>query len=261
MAKNKINTGHVIVSLGVAFASYAMGRVFFVYDPDGWSVYGVNVGGLFLGAIINMIIGRAALSLPSLSANASASKKLLPKATKKQVDKKEERKRKNDFKNMVKAKFQSFYAHVGFYALLFLSGVLVAPGLYILWSEEVHLEPWIVVIMSIVGAIAPDVAIGVGGFVATAEPTRSTNEQKKSEPLSEESKPAGGGLAKGNGRSAKDKRSLTVVNDIPCPHAGAGCTKVGTQNAINAHASKCKFKPLPTSIENVIVVQTDEVKK
>lgn len=46
---------------------------------------------------------------------------------------------------------------------------------------------------------------------------------------------------KGSGRGAKPKK---LVADIPCPHAGAGCGFMGaSQNAVNAHAGKCKYKP------------------
>ena len=57
---------------------------------------------------------------------------------------------------------------------------------------------------------------------------------------------------KGSGRGAKAKK---VVADIPCPHAGAGCPRTGTQNAMNAHAGKCKFKPtisMPVDVDQKV---------
>lgn len=57
---------------------------------------------------------------------------------------------------------------------------------------------------------------------------------------------------KGN-RSAKESKPLVM---IACRHEGAGCQMKGTQNAMNAHAKHCKFKP---SIDDSLMINKSKV--
>lgn len=92
------------------------------------------------------------------------------------------------------------------------------------------------------------IALVTGSHVGA---TRSANSADRNTPLSEGSGTRATRSGKGSGRKAKAANPAAIV---PCPHAGAGCTRTGTQNAMNAHASKCGFKPtisMPADISNL----------
>ena len=149
-----------------------MGRAFHVYDPDGWHWMNVNFGGLILGAILNVIVAQTAVRLPSRSATFASLKELMPKASKK-ADKKEAQARSRALKKLTLAMKQNAYSQVGFYILLFFSALMVGPALFILWTKTMPFSPVFIGIMAAVGAIAPDVAITVGGFAASDDERRS----------------------------------------------------------------------------------------
>lgn len=102
---------------------------------------------------------------------------------------------------------------------------LLGPGFSWIWSVVMALVP---------SLILAGVAVANGGLVeATAQPAQSDGSGSLSG--------ADAGSAKGSGRSSKGKLPLKVFE---CPHTGAGCTVTKTtQEAINAHAGRCKFKP------------------
>lgn len=164
--------GRWLVYGAAAFQAYHMGRAFHVYDPQGWHVMNVNFGGLLLGAIINVIVAQTAVQLPNISATFATLKELLPKASKK-ADRKEEQARSRAFKKMTLAMKQNLYSQFGFYILLAFSALMVAPALYILWTATLPFSPVFIGIMAGVGAVAPDVAITVGGFAARDGERRS----------------------------------------------------------------------------------------
>lgn len=161
--------GRWLVYGAAAFQAYHMGRAFHVYDPDGWHWMNVNFGGLILGAILNVIVAQTAMRLPSISATFATLKELMPKVSKK-ADKKEEQARSRALKKMTLAMKQNAYSQVGFYLLLGFSALMVAPALYILWMKTLPFPPIFIGIMAAVGAVAPDVAITVGGFAASDTP-------------------------------------------------------------------------------------------
>lgn len=148
------DVGYALVAGAATFQAYQFGRALNIYDPIALSVMGVNVGGLFLGAIVNVIIVLAATRLPMLLA---AAMKKSGKVDKKALQKYESK--------MQKAGMQAMLAQVSFFALMGLSPLLVAPALYILWSA-LPLPSRLVVFLSIGWAVAPDLAIALGGFVA-----------------------------------------------------------------------------------------------
>ena len=160
--------GRWLVYGAAAFQAYHMGRAFHVYDPNGWHYANVNLGGLILGAIVNLVVAQTAMKLPSMSATFTSLKELLPRASKK-ADKKEELARSRAFKKMTLARMQNFYSQIGFYVLLSISALMVAPALYIIWTERLPFPWWFIFIMASVGAVAPDVAITVGGFISGGE--------------------------------------------------------------------------------------------
>lgn len=164
--------GRWLVYGAAAFQAYHMGRAFHVYDPDGWHWMNVNFGGLILGAIVNVIVAQTATKLPNISATFASLKELLPKASKK-ADKKEEQARSRALKKMTLAMKQNAYAQFGFYILLVFSALMVAPALYILWTKTLPFHPIFIGIMAAVGAVAPDVAITVGGFAGSDDQRRS----------------------------------------------------------------------------------------
>lgn len=170
--------GRWLVYGAAAFQAYHMGRAFHVYDPGGWSFAGVNIGGLILGAILNVIVARTATKLPAISATFSTLKELLPKASKKQ-DKKADQSRSRALKKMTLAAKQNIYSQFGFYVLLAFSAMMVAPALYILWTESLPFSEGFIKVMAAVGAIAPDVAITVGGFAASDGERRSATKPAK----------------------------------------------------------------------------------
>lgn len=167
MMKDKVNAGKWLVYGAALFQAYHMGRAFHVYDPAGWHVLNVNVGGLILGALMNFIVAQASLRLPTISSSFMTKKALLPKLGNK-ADDKQKRKYAKDLKKMYEAKTQNIYSQRGFVVLLALSVVMVAPALFILWSETlITFHPIVIGLMAFVGAISPDVAITVGGFIAS----------------------------------------------------------------------------------------------
>lgn len=171
-ARPGLELGRLLVYGAAAFQAYHMGRAFHVYDPDGWHVMNVNFGGLILGAILNVIVAMTAMRLPSIAATFAALKGLLPKPSKK-ADKKEEQVRSRALKKMTLAMKQNLYSQVGFYVLLVFSVLMVAPALFILWSQTLPFAPSFIAVMATAGAVAPDVAITVGGFAASDGQRRS----------------------------------------------------------------------------------------
>ena len=199
MDKTEKNFGRWLVYGAAAFQAYHLGRAFHVYDPDGWSFAHVNFGGLILGAILNVIIAQAAIKLPTMAATFSSLKSLLPKATKK-ADRKEELARSKAFKKLTFAKKQNTYSQVGFYILLSFSALMVAPALYILWTASLSFPDWFVLIMAVAGAVAPDVAITVGGFISGEDVQARSVASTKGTP---ESDAGATGSAKGAIRSPR----------------------------------------------------------
>ncbi len=165
--QNKPTRWGILLVMGAAmFQAYHMGRAFHIYDPEGWNIGGVNVGGLILGGILNVIVAQAAVHLPGISATFASLKELMPKATKK-ADKKGEQARSRAMKKMLLAMKQNVYSQVGFYILLVFSVIMIAPALYILWSHTLPFAKLFIAFMAIVVAVSPDVAITVGGFIAS----------------------------------------------------------------------------------------------
>lgn len=96
--------------------------------------------------------------------------------------------------------------------------------------------------------VAADLVLGGISLVNGAHlgANRSAGEPGASGSLSGTSESLRSSSAKGSGRSAKVSAKKAAAGAVyACPHAGAGCevTKP-TQQAVNAHAGRCKFKPI-----------------
>lgn len=194
----KLDVGKFLVIAAAAYQAYQFGRALAVYDPAGWQLYGVSLGGLMLGVIVNVIVALAATRLPA-----------------------------------IKGKTRIPAAWTGFALLLVLSPALIAPGLYLLF-ENLAMPEGLQIFLSIGLASAPDLAIAVGGFVAGKSLIPLLNEEKSH---SETERTARGRRARKGHRSA-------AAQWVACRFAGAGCEEIfGSQNAENAHARWCKFKP------------------
>lgn len=71
-------------------------------------------------------------------------------------------------------------------------------------------------------------------------------------PQSEPLKPA-------QSRTAKKATRSKSHSEIPCRHAGAGCELTGSQNAMNAHARHCKFRPA-LKVDQSLLIKKDSEK-
>lgn len=230
-AKKGLDIGRLLVYGAAAFQAYHMGRAFYVYDPAGWHLGNVNVGGLILGAILNVIVAQAAMHLPTISATFSSLKELLPKVNKK-ADKKEERARAQALKKMLFAMKQNAYSQVGFYVLLVFSVVMVAPALYILWSATLPFAPFFIGFMAVVGAVAPDVAITVGGFISS---DAGSDGQRRSA-----TKPATLSDA-GSDAQRPHKRKSATVSVVPTKIYQCACNyETENRYEFSGHTRTCK---------------------
>ncbi|MDD2923190.1 MAG: hypothetical protein PHQ36_12965 [Anaerolineales bacterium] len=149
----------------------------------------------------------------------------------------------------LKGKSRIWAAWVGFGVLILLSPSLVAPAIYLL-LKHLPIDPGWIVFLSIGLSSAPDLAIALSGFVAGKSLVHllSDDEPPLKKPLSETS----GRSAKPSGRSAKGSKPLVL---IACRYEGSGCKQTGTQNAMNAHAPHCKFKP---TIDDTLMLKTNK---
>jgi len=96
---------------------------------------------------------------------------------------------------------------------------------------------------AIAWAMCVDLAIVLAGAIA------GKSLVSQSEPLK---------VAQQNERTAQSRRANRSKSQskIPCRYAGAGCELIGSQNAMNAHARHCKFKP--STIEDLIDVSAKQ---
>jgi hypothetical protein len=252
--------GRWLVYGAAAFQAYHMGRAFYVYDPGGWSFAGVNIGGLILGAILNVIVARTATRLPAISATFSTLKELLPKASKKQ-DKKADQSRSRALKKMTLAAKQNIYSQFGFYVLLAFSAMMVAPALYILWTESLPFSASFIKVMAAIGAIAPDVAITVGGFAASDAPARTSARTATDSPTKSDARPKKSvAPATDSANSATDSNALRRTYPRRCEHCATD-SPVGllkSSNSVGGHMKKhhpelCKPKVLAEQLFNAEV--------
>ncbi len=249
--------GKALVIGAAAFQAYQFGRALFVYDPVGWSFKEVNIGGLILGAIVNVIVVLAATRLPELTAAAIK--------TKGETDKK--KKAANERKEQ-KAGVQARFAQVAFFGLMALSPALVAPAMYISW-KALPLPPQLIVALAIGWAIAPDGAIALGGFIAgkslvhlSDAPASARGASAKSATQSDGRPKKSDAPATDSAKSATDSNALRRTYPRRCEHCASdspfGLLK--SANAIGGHMKKhhpelCKPKVLAEQLFKAEVKQ------
>jgi hypothetical protein len=250
--------GRWLVYGAAAFQAYHMGRAFHVYDPSGWHFVGVNVGGLILGAVLNVIVARTATQLPAISATFSTLKELLPKASKKQ-DKKADQSRSRALKKMTLAAKQNIYTQFGFYILMAFSVLMIAPALYILWAETLPFSQSFIKVMAAVGAVIPDVAITVGGFAGSDAPASARGAGARSasdSPTKSDARPKKSvAPATDSAKSATDSSALRRTYPRRCEHCPSDSPNglLKSANAVGGHMKKhhpelCKPKVLAVKL-------------
>jgi len=104
-------------------------------------------------------------------------------------------------------------------------------------------------VTAIAWAMCVDLAIVLAGAIAG----------KSLIPLGEKKPPAKTRSAKtSDGRKSLVKKSAISAGDYACPYTANGCTETkATQNAINAHAGRCKFKLV---INDTVFSKSENVK-
>lgn len=123
-----IDIGKALLYGAALFQAYQYGRALNVYDPQGLAFWHVNVGGFLLGALINLIVAVSATELP-----------------------------------VIRAKGRRRWGWTAFFALLALSPALVAPAMNLVFRDVIIKGAgWLAVGI----ALAPDLAIALGGFIA-----------------------------------------------------------------------------------------------
>lgn len=129
-------------------------------------------------------------------------------------------------------------------SILVMSVFLLPPYIRMTMPQELRDEIPNLGTWSVMAVLVGDlIVVAIAGADAkSAGFTRSADEQKPSESLSGKSKVAGG-------RSAKKAKLLATIKCQWCEFSGS-------QNAVNAHSSKCKFKPtISMPVEEKIKVE------
>lgn len=92
-----------------------------------------------------------------------------------------------------------------------------------------------------------DIAIVLTGAIAGKSLVAQEQPQK---PVSEPERTKKTRSATRSAKSAKGKSAQRSLSDIPCRFAGAGCDRTfASQNAANAHARNCGFKPIAVDLQ------------
>jgi hypothetical protein len=126
--KTKFDLSKALLAGAALFQAYQFGRALHVYDPAGWHLDGVNLGGLILGVIVNVVVALASTRIPSLTG-----------------------------KNRIRS------AWAGFFILLLLSPSLIAPAMWLI-LQPIPIGNWRI-FLAIGLSIAPDLAIALSGLI------------------------------------------------------------------------------------------------
>lgn len=146
---------------------------------------------------------------------------------------------------------------IGGLAILIMSAFLLPPYVRMTMPDDLRKEIKNLDVWSTMAVLVGDlIVVAIAGADSKAAGfTRSADEQPHSKPQSETSGVAKTRSATKSERSAKDKQPLVLV---ACRYEGAGCKKKGTQNAMNAHAPHCEFKP---SIDDRLLIKSKQEKQ
>lgn len=119
------------------------------------------------------------------------------------------------------AKSRKALAYLSLIGLYCLSPVIICSSLG--WS-----------LANLSWSLAADTSILLTGAIAGKSLVSQSDEKRPQKPAEQ---PA-------QSRSAKKKVAQKSLSEIPCRYAGAGCDRIfAKQNAANAHARSCGFKP------------------
>lgn len=179
-----IDAGKALLYGAATFQAYQFGRALNIYDPDGAAIFHINIGGVVLGALVNLTVALSATQIPVL-----------------------------------RAKGRKHWGTAAFIALMALSPALVAPAFTIVFKEIVPTGAgWLAVGI----ALAPDLAIALGGFISgNALISLSATDSNRS--ASDKSESANGvrRSASDSGRSASDKSESASGYPRKCEHCDA----------------------------------------
>jgi len=141
-------------------------------------------------------------------------------------------------------------------AILVMSAFLLPPYVRMTMPDELRVEIKNLEVWSTMAVLVGDlIVVAIAGADSKAAGfTRSADEQPLSKPQSEGSGVAQNRSSGKSGRSAKESKPLVMV---ACRYEGTGCKQKGTQNAMNAHAPHCKFKP---SIDDSLLIKPKQEK-
>lgn len=104
--------------------------------------------------------------------------------------------------------------------------------------------------------VAADLVLGGIALVSGSHPgaNRSTGDATQSNTQSDGKQPTAN-------RSARSAKKISPLSNTPCRFAGAGCARTfASQNAANAHARTCEFKPMKID-QSLLIKTTEENKK
>ena len=129
---------------------------------------------------------------------------------------------------------------IAFVTLLVLEPVILAPITMMDMPDELRNTlggfawAWAVILALVPSLVLAGVSVASGGVVDAVAPAPQSKPQSDA---SEDEKPLSGGK-----RSQKSQPK--PPSEFVCAHAGAGCDRTfASQNAANAHARTCQFKP------------------
>lgn len=124
-------------------------------------------------------------------------------------------------------------------SLAALIGIMVLSPILVGTATWLHLtnitNPYWRGVVSLAWGALPDAAVVLSGFAAGKGLFDQGNQPKK---------PAKSAKRTAQTRSAKNKKPSKSLSEFACMYAGAGCDRTfKSQNAANAHARTCGFKP------------------
>lgn len=152
-------------------------------------------------------------------------------------------------------KSRKFVSWLAMIALMVLSPVIIGTSLF--YSLTMITNPVWRGVVSAVWGLLPDGATALAGFIAGKGLVDNSDGKK----------PAARGAATRSGRSAKGKRGSKSLSELQvtvacrynpqCDRTFTKETLLAANNAANAHAAKCKYRPIDTALP----VQQQKIEK
>lgn len=170
-----------------------------------------KLGGLVAGGVVNFSLAYAATQLPKLQAKAE------------------------QYDHKGRPEQEAFYARIGFYGLLIISPILIAPANYALMDRSVLAGVWwLQAIWSILWASAMDIAIALVGFIDKSLLSAGSDTERRST-----KKPATLNVAASDAERRSTKKSATL-SDKPATLWRCECGQTFADRfKYSGHAGKC----------------------